>query len=696
LDDWNEGGTQVELGAEQLQRLPVRLPVLLAFSIRDYELFPGLNGCGIEHEFPRGVTIIAGVNGLGKTTLLTAIYRALTGPIDSGIQLRRALGAQQPRLRSWDASYFSRRVEDGAAQAHVELTLAFAEHTLRLKRRLSDLGLEEFQVDDQNQPTSESHYQDVILRLSGLPTFLDFLILLQYVVFVFEDRPRLVWDPTAQSELFRFLVNPADEAIAYRAAFEQIASDDSGRRNVRVQVNRLQDQLDRARAAAAADRPLNAEIDARVIEIGESERAIAGLTSSVTALDAQRRDDRERLMQDRSSAVAVQSRYAELEQELLRGIFPSAEATARFVLTSASAGCLICGNQTGAALERIRSQIERERCPFCDSTATPLEPAIEAPAALPGAELAEVAAQSDAHRLRIKDREQRLEATAREHAEASRQLSEAIDRQRYLGAELAALRRRLPPTPETMGQMTEQLHALEEAAHSLEQSQVQAEATLVDLVSLTKRRVEHLSDTIGARFSLYAGAFLEETCELVYEPSDRRIGQEGRSFSFPRFHIRMSSALSNGDGRPRLSEEHVSESQKEFIDLAFRMALIDAVAEGQGATIVLETPEASLDQIFAYRAGRMFGVFAHQGAGHGNRLVATSNVTDGPMISAMLGVGRSESGQPQAHFVPSDERPSHVVDLLANAAATAALDRYGDQYREALDNSIFPERAEVL
>ena len=121
------------------------------------------------------------------------------------------------------------------------------------------------------------------------------------------------------------------------------------------------------------------------------------------------------------------------------------------------------------------------------------------------------------------------------------------------------------------------------------------------------------------------------------------------------------------------------------------MALIDALAEGSGATIVLETPEASLDRVFAYRAGRLFGLFGQRGGGAGNRLIATSNVTDGPMIRAMLGLGDlARDDEPEVHFVPADERQDHVVDLLSLAAETAAIRRYGDEYRQALARAMYP------
>ena len=61
----------------------VHLPILTELKVNDYGLFPGSpRGSGITWRFQKGLSLIAGINGLGKTTLLTMILRSLTGPYD--------------------------------------------------------------------------------------------------------------------------------------------------------------------------------------------------------------------------------------------------------------------------------------------------------------------------------------------------------------------------------------------------------------------------------------------------------------------------------------------------------------------------------------------------------------------------------------------------------------------------------------
>lgn len=71
-------------------RAKIKLPVMRRLSIRNYSLYPGANGQGLDLEFPAGVTVLAGINGVGKTTLLNLLMRMLLGPTERGKEIGRA------------------------------------------------------------------------------------------------------------------------------------------------------------------------------------------------------------------------------------------------------------------------------------------------------------------------------------------------------------------------------------------------------------------------------------------------------------------------------------------------------------------------------------------------------------------------------------------------------------------------------
>jgi hypothetical protein len=672
---------------------PVKLPVIYSFAIEGYQLFPGEDGSGIRHNVSDGVTIIVGLNGLGKTTLLNALYRCLTGPVHSGLMTLFNLGSQKPGLLDYRAAdYFGNRVEDGAREATIELSVRFGGDELRIRRNLRTLNLTHLECRGIAQEPHEQAYRDRVIELANLPRFEDFLVLLHYVVFVFEDRPKLIWDSSAQAELFRFVVNPASAATQYRTAFDRIASLDSERRNLRVQANRLRKQIDKARAAGATNRTLQARVDMLTTDVEGVKKAMDEVSAALVAADGRRRQARENLLRDEHEARRAQEDHLALEQRYLRSIYPSAGEVASQVLVNAQEGCLICGDRTGAAIERVRSQVAVGRCPFCDQEPPADEPSVGGhDTTLAPADLERASGDARTWTLKLMASRDEVRKLGVEHGELSEQLNELLSQFNKMGQALSGMRRQLPPDEDRVKAMARQHDVMTDELEGLKRDQALFEGQLESLVADTRQHVDELKDGIADRFNTYAGAFLQEACNLVYDPQERPIGQEGKSFSFPSFHVDMTSALSPEVGRTRSSAEQVSESQKEFIDLAFRMALIETLGSGTGAMIVLETPEASLDRVFAVKAGAMFGQFARSSGGS-SRLIATSNVTDGPMIGAMLGV-HSDPDDPrpleeQPQFVPPVERQRHMVNLLRLAAENAALRRYRETYEETLKEAI--------
>jgi hypothetical protein len=272
------------------------------------------------------------------------------------------------------------------------------------------------------------------------------------------------------------------------------------------------------------------------------------------------------------------------------------------------------------------------------------------------------------------------------HVKELRTVSATLDEVRR---QLSAIRAQLPPTAEELGAWESEAAALQRDMDALRAEQSGYEEEFGELLAEGEQIVSAVSEQVVERFTRFAGEFLADRCDLQYRTEMRKIGQEGARFPFPRFTVRMSSAAMGGEKSPRYQPNEVSESQREFIDLAFRMALMDVAAEGRPAMLLLETPEASLDALFVERAGRLLGDFAL--ANEGNRLLATSNVTGGEMIPSLLGaLPHSDGEYPRHHVAPAD-REAHVIDLLELAAPNKAIQEQGEEYRRRFRQAVYPE-----
>ena len=86
----------------------------------------------------------------------------------------------------------------------------------------------------------------------------------------------------------------------------------------------------------------------------------------------------------------------------------------------------------------------------------------------------------------------------------------------------------------------------------------------------------------------------------------------------------------------RRDSYQLSESQRYFIDIALRMALIDLSAEQ--ASVFIDTPEGSLDIAYESRAGRMLADFSKKGY----QIVMTANINTSQLLLELSSKCKSE------------------------------------------------------
>jgi DNA repair exonuclease SbcCD ATPase subunit len=680
----------------------IRFPVLKHIKIAGYQLFPG-NGHGIDRELPHGVTVIVGINGLGKTTLLNALFRALSGPAEwAERRVDQPARSTPTTLTAWNnLRYFASRTRDEAKSATITAILAFGDDTIEIERSLQDLRITRLvhngeRVDDSTTPEkergekNEGAYRAKILALSGLESFEDFFLVLRYLTFFLEERPPVVWDATAQSDLLRFLFFAPGEVTEHRKLYDQIQQADSRRRNIRPIYNRLNRELEVGRARSSVQEEVTVTVRALQSRSNALEERSEELRSILEAADEARHDARRRVETIKLEVEALRSEYAAFEREHLVHLFPTAPKVAQFVFLRRDSGCLVCGNDAADASAYIDASAEEHRCPACRRFIEP-EPAVIPSGELNARRMAELDNRISETLRALQNREDVLRSSVNVYENAISDLRANSADQEEVRNELAKLSALLPPSAEHLEELSKEVHALHREMEKWRSEQQVYEAAFEESLARGRSRIEEVSKAIAARFSEIAGAFLSEQCDLQYQTEKRRIGEEGVRFEFPRFIVRMTSATSPTEFTPRGKPTDVSESQREFLDLAFRMALMDVAARGEPRMLVIETPEASLDVLFVDRAGEILGEFANGGSGIGNRLIVSSNLTGGHMIPALLGATWRPGQAPAPHEIPIDQRENHVLNLLELAAPNAAKKQNDEQYQAMYLQAIKPE-----
>lgn len=668
----------------------VRFPVVRSVEINGYALFPGAAGTGLSHTFKSGVSIIAGINGLGKTTLLNALVRVLIGPSDVIRETPEDVGSTRHELMGWRTpGLFRDRVPDDAASATITTRISFGTDVIYVERSLRDLSVLQLLRDDDRLEPSEAAFQQLVVELSGVDTFYDFHFLARNLVFYLEDRRPLLWSDDGQFEIARILFIPGAQATEFSTVYDEIKSLDSRYRSLNTETNRTVKRLNEQRRAEGEKASNVAKIAALRDAYQGGQAALERVETELDlAIDEERKvaDEIRRAQLEHESAYRD---YEGLQLSYFARAFGDRSEKLQYMLSHiiAGGGCLLCGSEAEAKEAQLREQVARGECPLCDSPPQAQEGVVAAPEV--AAERVNRAAedlgklergmisQSEAHKALTS----RVGELLRERGELSR----LLDRQR---SDLAVLGGRLPSAGSELSELEASVKVNQEQVAALLKDRSERIVHYRSMMAGVSSRIEAAHLEVKRHFQDYVKSFLAETCELNFRTRRRPIGESGQTVEFPGFDVMMTSGVFRDQPRPRLTRNDISESQKEFIDLAFRMALIRTAAPAEaGAMLVLETPEASLDSLFIYRAGDLLRSFAEGGGEVGNVLIASSNLNSANMIPALLGIDR----EPQR----GAETEARMINLLEGAASNAAMELQGDQYWLQYRSATAPDPARL-
>ena len=668
----------------------VRLPILTELRVIDYGLFPGdPRGSGIAWSFRPGLSLIAGINGLGKTTLLTMILRSLTGPYDltsEGVSqsLSVILPENPVRLNQQQMKFFERRVADGAEKANVALSASIGGTAITISRRLKDLSLEGLTIDGQPlelPPTMkerEDEFQRKLTGLIGLGSFVDVLLVLHHVILFHENRPGALWDPNAQRQLLRALCLDEEDASRVVALERELQSADSQARNVHARMTATERQRDRALNREAGAQGVLAKVEAEQklldAELVEAQR----LQGYLEQLDENRKDARlahERAKIEREDAAGAIER---LKYTALLRHFPSMEDTTRLVISRimSDGRCLACNAVAKEKRLDLEKQIARGCCPICGA-----EPEAQDNVVGPHE-------FDQAKREREQERAQRAKL---EEEKTFKQLHDLIDKYDETLKQLESIRRSVQERRRKEQRLRAQLpdtttsqeyeNVLKTLRNEFQDWQEVRAAHLRKLRSFLADRKDSMTRKSSALVDIFAElvrTLLVENVRLVQVSAEPRYmqapGQAEDRVQVPAYAAEMTAADRPGFIR-RGDPSEVSESQRELIDLAFRLALVEVF--GGSCTFVMETPEASLDGVAMERVGNALAAFAVK---DDNRLVVTSNLTNAGIIEALFDGSSSDVG--------ATSRVDRVLNLLEVAAPNRALVDDRERYNALLMDAV--------
>lgn len=643
------------------------LPRLTRVDIDGYEMYPGTaDARGLHRDFDPGVTLVVGANGLGKTTLVTLLRHLCAGPARLSNRSSGAFEAGRLRATPIDVDTFADRVGDRAVDATARLVMDVGPRSVDVTRSMRNLELLNLTVDGVEAPAEELEFRTVVTTAAQVAEYADWLLLIDYLVFVAEDRSQPFWDRNVQRHLLRILIPDRSIAQAQAAAESYHISADSEFRNARAQLNRHKRRLDELISSAGDV----GDVNQTLLRLGDERDAVnARVLELEEAHDVavKKRDDavREHEVAELEHQMAVEAleaaRFALIEASL-----PTQDEVLRYLSARMATDglCPVCGQRGGTPI--IHSAADS--CFLCGLHLDDQTPAATVDVA--GLENAvqrtEAAVSANGDRLSERTRAVReLEVSLASEKSTRADLTERIK----------ALRARLPSGENDVDSAAALVADLEDDLARLRSDLDSSRDALDGIIAESNAAIRARQDDIKRVFDRVATMFLVEPCHLVPHETSIRIGQEGARFSVQAFDLDLGSSTEVGESR-RDAADDVSESQRVFIDIAFRIALVHSCIELGLGSMVVDAPEGSLDAVFSSNAAALLGAFLELPNSEG-RLVLATNLVEGSLLPELA----------RRAGVASESDP-RLINLLDLAAPTAAVTRRRDEYRTVLTDAL--------
>jgi DNA repair exonuclease SbcCD ATPase subunit len=582
----------------------------------------------IEVDFTRApVFCLVGANGLGKSTFLAAISYAITGAVGQPDRKFRNASDYYKQTRTYAARYFRGRIKPEDEQAaQITLEMGVGDRRYRLTRGMFEPGslraLEIFDgagnplVEDGEEMDDEERqelYEHHLLADTGLEDFSQLVFLQLFVLSFDERRALLFWTSELMEEALRiaFGLDPerAREIAKLAARVEAL---ESNARNDQWEATRTRKHL---ASLLSAGEEILAEADDTV---AEQERLQEQRDEALEDLEAAARavSDAQLQLAERTSALrALRSDYDLVWSERLgvRGHPGSHPVVARSLEDRA---CMICGTEGDRVVKTIEGRLEKDACPLCNSKVKMKDGAV-------GEDLADRLHQLDqeivATQTEIRGDEKLIEAVEGDHADRRDHLA-AIDR------DLAEFELKNEAAIAARGDSVGGLKVVEarfkaqiaEAQKKRDRHRRERDAV--------RRKLKPLQDELVNSYAAAENDFVPAFTELAR----KFLGLE-LTIKIERKTDKVGLVLSV-EGQNRRTEDALSESQRFFVDIALRMALIQQMsANGAPGCLCVDTPEGSLDIAYESKAGEMFAQFVDRGF----ELLMTANINTSKLLQRL-------------------------------------------------------------
>ncbi|MBT2653225.1 AAA family ATPase [Oceanobacillus sp. ISL-73] len=611
------------------------LPKLIKIEVNNFSLYK--QQPTFSFNFEDGISAIIGVNGIGKTTFIELILYCLVGFKREYKQNKRA---NKITFTKTNTDYFTSRFNDefDNESVYAILTYKIGKEQISICRSLVKDEVLYVVINEKKYVISEEEYNKIILERLGFTEFRSLQTIIREFLVFDEQRLNVAWEMDNQDEILRILLldegllvkfNELEKKIVYldstgrhlsedrRIAKERIAVLVEEKKKLLGDVKKAtEDTQDKDKLNYSELLGMKTELEAEINDIeAELDQLINDSNKYMYEINKYI-GERNKLNQD---LEGLDNRINKEEAKLYSSIYdrlPDYYFSLEKTLIN-DGKCLACNSKDKKLKERFKQHKENQTCIVCSSPIN-IEEEID-----PNIVMALNNLNNDRQELqkKIENRQKNLDRNNSAYSKIDTEVQSLLKvkeqkSQKLIQIESLLSEHKKDVPKDTYSQLLlnldNQINKLTKQISEVYGERDAAKEEMMQMQEQFASQIKRINNELSSYFNKYASTFLGLECELTMKRSVIRF--------IP--HIQFMPKVS---GIERGSIYSVSESQRFFLDQAFRMAIIDFLQqkiEDFETFFITETPEGSLDLVYEDQVANMFLLFAKSS----NNIIFTSNL----------------------------------------------------------------------
>ncbi|WP_321827516.1 hypothetical protein [Maribacter dokdonensis] len=596
--------------------------------IRNFSLYSKNNRTfEVNEDINDGVYCLAGANGLGKTTFLNAINYGLTGIV---LEPNKEVFSPDDIVKSnkdYTKRYFKGRITaEDEEKSEIEILISVGNKFLKIIRGFKEReGLKylEYYKSLNNIKTSlldtqkltpielNSNYEKIITNITAFGNYNYFLFYQLYVLTFDENRRMLFWDNRASNNAlsiaFNEDINDTERLIDLKSKMDKHESDG---RNDRWQATQTKNKLDELiNDYNEKENPEYKNKQQDFFDLNENIDKQENIFEEVkieydTLLKRQNIINSE-ILQLRLTYRKLFSEYSEPRSKLLENHL--------FKIAKKNMECFVCGAEGNQVVENIEKKLYEDNCPLCNTSINNENTKIQD-------ELLNKIKKTDQNLSKSnEDLEKIILETETKKVEldsAEIKLNSLKNKLRKFlkeNSKISFTNTGNAPLDNVIEQYKFQFQEFDKKAKEAYNKRDKLKPEYDNLLKKVDDGYNSAKKVFVPLFKKIAFSFIGISLNIYPK-------RKGRNFVLV-FEMKDTA---------RTASHQLSESQRFFLDIALRMSLAVYLSKvNNPSTMLIDTPEGSLDIAYENRVGIMFAEFVKE---YGQNIIMTANINASQLL----------------------------------------------------------------